>query len=373
MDCTVSKTDLLKLVNRAVSIAESKSTMPILSNVLLTAQDGKLKIDATDLYLAISGSSDTVEVKAPGAVAVSAKDLFERCRLMPAGPIRLTSKDGASLVMKAGGSARKYSLRGMPGSEFPPMPFPAEGSPTLAIDVAVLQQLISNTIFSVSTDESRAHLNAALFEWEKDTVRMVSTDGHRLSKIEVKIEGRQASAKMLIQLKALQELRRMCDEKEDKAGQLNIIQSGNSAFFQGSGGFTFSVKLVDAVFPSYEQVIPKNSTKTVKVPRAAFADALRAVSVAASEKTGAVKLTLDKNSLKISSESPESGDGEDEILSDYSGAPFSIGFNAKYFLDALGALDEEEITLGLGDDLAPCVIKPVGSRQYLGVVMPMRI
>ena len=169
------------------------------------------------------------------------------------------------------------------GRRLPPAPHPAEGAPTLALDVACSQELIAKTHFSISTDETRAHLNSALFEWDGDVVRMVTTDGHRLSKMEVKVAGRQASATMLIPLKAMQELRRLCDEalaesaegggKDAPKPQLQITQSGSRAFFQGAG-MTFSVKLVDAQFPPYAQVIPQNASKKVRVPSAAFADAL---------------------------------------------------------------------------------------------------
>src|SRR5580658_3878477 len=212
MELTVPKKDLLKLLTRMQGVAERKSTMPVLSNVLL-AVDGPsvLRVAATDLYLALLGRVPA-DVSKGGSVAVSAKDLLERIRMMPEGPIHLASQDNATTTIKAAGSARRYTLRGMPGEDFPPLPVPAEGSPSLALDVAVLQELVAKTHFSISADETRAHLNSALFEWDGDVVRMVTTDGHRLSKMEVKVQGRQASATMLIPLKAIQELRRLCDE-----------------------------------------------------------------------------------------------------------------------------------------------------------------
>src|SRR5437868_6561178 len=247
MELTVAKKDLLKIVARMQGVAERKSTMPVLANVLL-AVDGTnaLRLAATDLYLSLLGRIPA-DVSKPGSVAVSAKDLFERVKMMPDGPIVITSQDNATTTIKAGGSARRYTLRGMPGDDFPPLPTPAEGSPSLALDVDVLQELIAKTHFSISTDETRAHLNSALFEWDGDVVRMVTTDGHRLSKMEVKVSGRQASATMLIPLKAIQELRRLCDEalyespqkdspkataNDTGRPQLQITQSGSSAFFQ---------------------------------------------------------------------------------------------------------------------------------------------
>lgn len=378
MEIVVAKKDLLRLVARMQGVAERKSPMPVLSNVLLTV-DGPnaLRIAATDLYLAISGKVNA-DVKKGGAVAVPAKDLLERVKMMPDGPVHVSTQDNSATTLKASGSARRYTLRGMPGEEFPPLPQPAEGAASLSLDVHVLSTLIAKTHFSISTDESRPHLNSALFEWNGDVVRMVTTDGHRLSKLDAKVPGRQASATMLIPLKAIHELRRLCDEMlsekdKDAPAEMSISQSGSSAFFQG-GGTTFSVKLVDAQFPPYAQVIPQKTEKKVRVHRLAFADALRAVSVAASERTGGVKLSLGNKSMRISTESPESGDGSDEVPIEFSGPPMTIGFNAKYFLDVLGALDgEDDIELGLSGELDPAVLRPTSDLQFLAVVMPMRI
>lgn len=390
MELTVAKKDLLKIVARMQGVAERKSTMPVLANVLLAVDGEKtLRLAATDLYLSLLARVPAI-VDKPGSVAVSAKDLFERVKMMPDGPIVIAAQENATTTLKATGSARRYTLRGMPGDDFPPLPQPAEGSPSLALDVDVLSELIAKTHFSISTDETRAHLNSALFEWDGDVVRMVTTDGHRLSKVDVKIAGRQASpAPMLIPLKAIHELRRLCDEMmgEDAGGffedgakkkpALLITQSGSSAFFQGAGT-TLSVKLVDAQFPPYAQVIPQAGDKVVRAPRAAFAEALRAVSVAASERTGGVKLSFAKGTMRITSESPESGDGFDEIPVEYAGPSISIGFNAKYFLDVLGAISDEEVAIGLSGELDPAVVRPAGAtttadRQFLAVIMPMRI
>lgn len=388
MELTVAKKDLLKIVARMQGVAERKSTMPVLANVLLAADgNNALRLAATDLYLSLMGRIPA-DIAKGGSVAVSAKDLFERVKMMPDGPVVIASQDNATTTIKASGTARRYTLRGMPGDDFPPLPQPAEGSPTLALDVDVLAELIAKTHFSISTDETRAHLNSALFEWDGEVVRMVTTDGHRLSKVDVKVSGRQASATMLIPLKAIQELRRLCEEMladgstsgeggAKKKPELLITQSGSSAFFQGAGT-TFSVKLVDAQFPPYAQVIPQQSDKVVRAPRSALADALKAVSVAASERTGGVKLSLTKGSMRITSESPESGDGFDEIPVEYAGPNMSIGFNAKYFLDVLGAISDEEVAVCLSGELDPAVLRPAGAtsssdRQFLSVVMPMRI
>jgi DNA polymerase-3 subunit beta len=228
------------------------------------------------------------------------------------------------------------------------------------------------------------HLNSALFEWEGERVRMVTTDGHRLSKLEVRVAGKQASASMLIPLKGVLELKRLCDEARSESAKsesgedgstLQIVQSGPNAFFQLSG-FQFSVKLVDAQFPPYQQVIPETSERAIRAPRLALADALRAVALAASDRTGGVKLTLGAGKVRFESESPESGEGFDEVNVDYDGNEVTIGFNARYFLDVLGAIEDDEIVLGISGELDPAVVKPAtesAEQSYLAVVMPMRI
>jgi len=382
MDVTVPKKELLRLVGRCQGVADKKSTMPALSNVLLSVNGpSELRVAATDLYLAVSGTASGVDVKKGGSVAVPAKDLYERIKMMPDGPLHIVTNDGFSTTIKAGASARRYTLRGMPGEDFPTLAEPDPKAATLELEIEALAKLIARTHFSISTDETRAALNSALFEWDGDRVRMVTTDGHRLSKMELRVAGRQATATMLIPLKAIGELRRLADEaraeggKEGDPPKVSITQSGPNAFF-GIAGTTFSVKLVDAQFPPYSQVIPQTSDRAIRVPRAPFADALRAVSLAASDRTGGVKLEVTSGAMRITSESPETGDGFDEIGVDYSGPEVVIGFNAKYFLDVLGALDDEEVVLGIGGDLDPAVIKPAGEsddQSYKAVVMPMRI
>jgi DNA polymerase-3 subunit beta len=268
----------------------------------------------------------------------------------------------------------------IPGTEFPALPKPEPNAPSLKLPVDVLARLIARTHFSISTDETRAHVNSALFEFAGDRARMVTTDGHRLSKMEVAVDGASATTTMLIPLKAVSELRRLCDDARAEAGKgealdVVIAQSGPNAFFE-LGGMRFSVKLVDAQFPPYQQVIPKATERTIRAPRKALADALDAVRIAASDRTGGVKMTTSSGTLRITSESPESGHGYDEIPIDFSGAEVTIGFNAKYFLDVLGALDDEEVALGVSGELDPAVLRPATESEresFVAVVMPMRI
>jgi len=382
MHVVVSKKDLLRVLSRCQAVADKKSTMPVLGNVLLeTSGNDTLRLAATDLYLAVSGTV-SAQVEQTGSIAIGAKDLFERVKLMPEGQIAIAATEGSTTTVRAVGAARRYTLHGIPGEEFPALPRPDDGAQVLNLDVVTLAGLIGSTMFSISTDETRMHLNSALFEWDADHVRMVTTDGHRLSKSEVVLSDKEATATMLIPLKGVAELKRLCDEarnesSEDQgeARQLTMVQSGPNAFFD-LAGFQFSVKLVDGQFPPYEQVIPETSERAVRAPRLAMADALRAVSVAANDRTGGVKVTLSPGKMRFESESPESGEGFDEVPVEYDGAEVTIGFNARYFLDVLTAMDADEILLGLSGELDPAVLKPVSERaeaSYLSVIMPMRI
>lgn len=378
MHVIVAKKELLRVLGRCQGVADKKSTMPILGNVLLEASKSSLGLSATDLVLAVHGEVDA-EVKKQGSIAVGAKDLFERVRMMPEGQLSLEVDEGSTMVIRATTSARRYTIHGVPGEEFPNLP-KADGKDWIELEASVMSRLISSTHFSISTDETRLHLSSALFELEDNRLRMVTTDGHRLSKMEIRAPEVSGAGTMLIPLKGTLELRRLCDEAiSDHSGEgapkIRLMKSGPNVYCQ-LAGFRFSVKLVDAQFPPYQQVIPSQSASAVRAPRGALSDALKAVSIAASDRTGGVKLTLSSGALRVESESPEAGEGFDELSVDYEGEGLTIGLNAKYFLDVLGAITDDEVILGLSGELDPAVVRPGGEasdRDYLAVIMPMRI
>jgi DNA polymerase-3 subunit beta len=383
MQVVVSKKDLLKVLSRCQGVADKKSTMPVLGNVLLEVKGpDRLRVAATDLYLAMSTTLQA-DVQAGGSVAVGARDLLERVRMMPDGPLAISVSANSATTIRAVGSARRFTLHGVPGDEFPTLPEPDPNAPVLTLDARALSRLIASTYFSISTDDTRLHLNSALFEWDGEHVRMVTTDGHRLSKMEMLVRGKHASTTLLIPLKGVLELKRLCDETAGEAkgesgndvSEIKIVQGGPNAFFELEG-LRFSVKLVDAQFPPYQQVIPERSEHSVRAPRLQLADALRAVSVAASDRTGGIKLSLSAGKMRFESESPESGEGFDEVAVDYDGVEITVGFNARYFLDLLGAIEDDEVVLGISGELDPAVVRPStasGNSTYLAVVMPMRI
>jgi len=378
MHVTVSKKDLSRVLARCQGVADKKSTMPVLGNVLLEASQGALRLSATDLVLAVTGEVPA-DVTKPGSVAVGAKDLYERVRMMPEGQLALEVNESSATTIRSLTSARRYTIHGVPGEEFPSLPKPEKGEP-LELDAALVSRLISSTHFSISTDETRMHLSSALLEMETNRLRMVTTDGHRLSKMEIRAPEVKTTGSMLIPLKGIVELRRLCDEAVTEATgetvpKIRLLESGPNVFAE-LAGFRFSVKLVDAQFPPYQQVIPAQSEHVIRAPRGFLADALKAVSLAASDRTGGVKITLSEGILRVESESPEAGEGFDELAVDHRGPTLTIGLNARYFLDVLGAITDDEVILGISGELDPAVIRPGGDatdRDYLAVVMPMRI
>jgi DNA polymerase-3 subunit beta len=377
LSVTVNRSDLLRVLERCQGVANAKTTMPILANVLIEAdQSGSteptLKLSATDLYLGIVGSAPAA-VETAGSVCLPARDLLERVKFMPDGEFTITTSDACVTMIKAKGSQRRYTLNGQPGEEFPTLPAPDLDAPVLTLKVSTLAQLINATHFSISPDETRLHLNSALVEWQGNRIRMVTTDGHRLTKCELTTET-EADATMLIPLKGIQELLRLCSEFKGAAETIEIQRSGVCAFFR-VGGFQFSVKLVDAQFPPWAQVASPGIEEQINVPRAALADTLKAVSVAASDRTGGVKLTVETGKLRIESESLDSGQGFDEIPIEYEGTKRVVGFNSRYMLDVLGATAAEEVEIGLSGELDPIKMVPIGDAggELLAILMPMRI
>ena len=376
MHAVVPKRELVRILSRCQGVADRKSTMPVLGNVLVEASsDHSLRVSATDLYLSVSGRV-RAEVEKEGSVAIGAKDLFERVKMMPEGSISLSVQGDGAVTLRARGQARRYTLKGLPGSEFPKLPAPATDTPELSLPVSTLAQLIAKTHFSIAADDTRPHLNSALLQWEGETVRMVTTDGHRLSKMEVALPGSVSETSMLIPLKGIQELKKLCDEaKAESVSDLALLRSGTTAFFR-MPDYQLSVKLVEVQFPPYQQVIPASTQHRVSAPRALLADSLRAVSVAASDRTSGVKLTFGPNVIRFSSETPDSGDGFDEVAVEYEGDEVTVGFNATYLLHVLAATDAEDIVLGISGELDPATVEPgqqPDGEQFLAVIMPMRI
>ncbi len=379
MELVISKKNFLRGLARTHGVADRKSSMPILSNILLTTDSTtSLRFAATDLYLGVAATAPA-EVKKGGSIAVSARTLFEIVKNLPEGDVHWTVGPNHAAEIRSG--KVRFRIPGMPGDDFPALPSPGS-SDFFSVDAEILGDLITKTQYSMSTDDTRPHLAGALFEGEGKIVRMVTTDGHRLSKIDHKLDesAPMLSFSMLVPNKGIAELKRLIDDakadakanKEEGRPQISVATAGGSAFFKREG-IVLSVKLADEQFPPYGRVIPQQQEKRVVMSRAGLIEALKRMSLVSSDTSGGVRFMVSAGSLRIVSENPDIGEGSEELDVDYAGEAITIGFNAKYILDVLGSLTDDEVALELAGELDPGVLRPAGDTMFVGVVMPMRI
>jgi len=376
MELTLTKKELVRSLARTHSVADRKSSMPILSNILLSTEGDKtLRFAATDLYLSVTSTS-AAEVKKAGSAALPARTLFDIAKNLPEGDVSVKALDNHAVEIR-GGRAR-FKIPAMPGHDFPTLPSPSNVELSLLV-AEDLGRLIALTHYSMSSDETRPHLAGALLEGDGKLVRMVTTDGHRLSKAEYKQQGtgKLLNFHMLVPGKGVGELRKLIDEakgakSDDGPATVGVGSLGGNAFFK-HGDVLLSVKLAEEQFPPYAKVIPKTTQRRVTLGRQVLIDALKRIGLVANDKSGAVRFHVEPGLLRITSENPDVGEGSEELDVDFAGEGTEIGFNVRYLLDALSGLTEDEVALELGGTLDPGVIKPVGPTDFIGVIMPMRI
>ncbi len=378
MKLTIARDEFVQGLARAHGVADRRSSMPVLANVLLeTEGPGGLRISATDLHLGITGIVPA-RVDNGGATTAAARTLFDIVRNLPQGEVSLSVDDNQWLEVRCG--RVHYRIAGIPAEDFPELPA-SEEVEFFCLDADLLSSIIEQTYFSISTDEGRPHLNGALFQGEGSLLRMVATDGHRLCLIEKNIADSEAKLdfSMLVPLKAILELRRLLDEG---AGDIEVGAAGPNAFFRrnlaGSGEgveteITMSVKLVEARFPPYGKVIPKTTERDVIVERQLLLEALRRASLISRDKSAAVRIVFGENRIIVASDNPDVGEASEEIDAEYSGEKLTMGFNGRYFMETLAALDAGRIMLSLNGSTDACVVKPAEETGFIGVVMPMRL
>jgi len=374
MKIRIARDELLTGLQRVQGVVEKRNTMPALSNILLeTKQDG-VELVATDLEIGIRGHYKA-EVLEPGSVSVSARKLFEILREMPDSEIAITTQDNNWVQIHSG--KIQFKIVGLPGTDFPALPT-VEREGRVSISGSGFASLIRKTMFAVGDNDARYILNGLLITLvsndKKVMMRLVGTDGHRLAVAESELAQDAVSEmpkeiRAIIPRKAAQEMRRLLEEE---AGEPLLGFTKNLVTFQRSGVFLTS-RVMEGTYPNYQQVIPKDNTKKATVDRAALEAALRRVAVLSRDKTNAVRLTLDAEMLTLYSSNPDLGEATEELPVQYRGESLTTGFNARYFLDALAAMDSEIVHLEMKSALSPCVLKPEGDPGFLCVVMPMKV
>lgn len=365
MEFTIQKTEFLRGLRIAQSIADRKSTMPMLANVLLRAiGTDKLLVAATDLNVSVSAELASAN-RNDGGLTLSAKALHEIIVNMPGEEISLRRAENNWAEIKAGKVS--YRLVGMPDRDFPRVPDHREVD-YAEVNATFFREMIERTLFSVCNDETRFHLNGVLFESDGEIAKMVSTDGHRLALIERELKGAPPlTSGIIIPKKGLVEIKR-------------LLEGANSCrlavktpyIFVAVEGLALAIKLIDSQFPPYDQVIPKDHERRVVVDRLLLLNALKRAQLMSSETRG-VKFSLREGTVLLTCDNPDMGEVREELDADYSGEEMSIGFNGKYVVEFLNAMSDDQIAFELKGELDPGLIRPISGEEYLGVVMPMRI
>ena len=374
MKLSITRSEFLRGLSRIQSIVEKRNSMPILANVLIEAprkgKEAALHLSATDLEVGIR-SRHRANIQETGGLTVSAKKLFEIIRELSDENIELSTTANSYLQICCDRS--RFTLAGTAAEEYPTLP---EFSPekTVPIPAAILSGMIERTMYAASLDETRYNLNGVYLEILEDTgaIRLVATDGHRLACVDREIEGDTSAltSGVIIPRKGLAELKRLIDE--DDAEEIDLAFGNNSGFAR-KGDVTLVMRLIEGEFPNYNQVIPKNLTKHLILQTDTLVQAVHRVALLSSERSRAVKLELSEGRLVITSSNPDLGDAREELDIDYAGETLAIGFNAKYLLDAIAAVQSKEIRFSFQDELSPSRITPPDDDTTLAVVMPMRI
>jgi DNA polymerase-3 subunit beta len=338
-----------------------------LANVLLrTEGKDKLLCGATDLSVTTLALLDA-EVEKEGGLTVSARQLHEIVKGLPGDEVRVRRTEQNWAEIRSG--KVEFKVVGIPDRDYPKLP-PVQEAETTRFEPKVLREMIGKTVFSISQDETRQHLAGVLFESDGTTARMVSTDGHRLSKVGRPLAGGpKLSTGILIPRKGIIEMRRALEEREAPA-ELGIFQG---QVVLKADDVTLAVKLIEGQFPPYEQVIPKDNEKTFVVARSALLDALKRVAIMSSDKTWGIRFGVEKGKIRIESDNPDLGAAREEIDVAYKGASIQVGFNARYLVELISEIDTAEVRVELAGELDPGVFRPADGSDYVGVVMPMRL
>jgi DNA polymerase-3 subunit beta len=366
MKVTVDKSELQKCVNVVSNAVSAKSAMPILSNILVEVKEKekKLRFIATDLEVGVEYEI-SAEVSDKGGITLPAKKLSDIVRELPDAPVTITTEDNTAKVEC---EKTVFTLSGMPKEDFPSLPaFPKSGA--FELPQKIWKTIVRKTSFAVSTEEMRYALNGLYFWAQDNELRMVATDGRRLSFIKNSLEEKiKEKVGVIIPIKAIQELQSILGEE----GNITIASTGTQIFFKTEQSMVTS-RLIEGQFPSYEQVIPKFCEKKVGLKTARFLQSIRRVSVLASEKTNQIKLTIQRQNIQVSANTPEIGEAKDEFDAVYDGEEVQVAFNGKYLIDILKNIDSEEVSLELNQPLTPGVIKPAGDDNYINVIMPIKL
>jgi len=368
MNLTISKEQIINGLQAVQNIVSTRTTLPILSNVLLRAEGDRLEFTATDLDVTVACGVEA-KVKMPGASTVPVKKLFGIVRELNNMEIDMEVDEKNTCTIRSGSSF--YKINGLGADEFPPLPTFKEDK-KVVLPQETLKSMMKKTSFAISTDESRYVLNGIFISLKDHKMTMVATDGRRLALVDEEMDvAEKSQGEFIVPAKAVNELNRLLQDK----GEVELRYAENQASFtlkdEKGASVLIVTKLIEGNYPNYRQVIPAETKERVPLMREEFLHALRRAEIMTSEKSNSVKLSFGKNKLEITANSPEVGEAKETLAINYKGADIAIAFNPKYMIDPLNALPNDEIFIELIDELSPGVVKING--PFLYVVMPMRL
>ena len=368
MKLTITREQLQEGLVAVAASVPAKTTLPILSNILLEATKDGIRLSGTDLDIAVS-TTVAASVDQEGAITLPARKLVEIVRELPSAAIRLTASGEQRVTIECGRS--RFRLLGLPKEEFPAFPS-VKFDGGWRSSSGDLQKLIGHVAFAASTEESRPILNGVLWELRPERMRMVATNGHRLARMDVPTAGdSSAQADLIVPPRALEQIRRLFGADE----QVEIARSENHLGFRSASTQIFT-RLIEGPYPNYEQVIPRENDKAATADKAAFAAALRRMSIVASDQTHRIRMAFANGSCKLSVQTPDLGEAQEEITVTYEGDPLEIGFNASYLLEILKYIPTDEVRMTFKAPERAATCEPVGwadPSSYLTLVMPLRL
>lgn len=366
MKLTISRSALLKPVQSVIGVVERRQTMPVLANVLLVAKGKEISVTGTDLEVELVARSGADKIDVPGEVTVPGRKLLDICRCLPEDAAVQLHLDGDRLVVKSGRS--RFVLATLPAGDFPVID-DVQPVHSLQLSAAQLRGLLEKTQFAMAQQDVRYYLNGLLLETSKKVVRAVATDGHRLAVSELRLGEQAAGAhQVIIPRKGVQELQRLLNG--DGAVELAIGANHVRATIDE---IRFTSKLIDGRFPDYERVIPKPCGNALKAGRDILRQALQRAAILSNEKYRGIRLDLGEGVLRIQANNPDQEEARDEIEVEYAGDALEIGFNVNYLLDALGAVESDNVQIDFVDANSSCLISAPEGAQTRYVVMPMRL
>jgi DNA polymerase-3 subunit beta len=376
MNFEIERREFLKGLGLMQSVAGRKTTLPILSHMLLEWDQNSLYLTGTDLETGIREEL-TATIQQKGKASVSAKKLYEIVRELPDETIHLQKKENQWITLQCGKSI--FNLAGLDPEEFPALPACQEENFS-TVSTHLIREMIEKTVFAASNEESRYHLNGVLFtqskQGGKEILRMVATDGHRLSLVDRENQPIRGIEKgLIIPKKGILEIKKIIGDRDEEE-EMGIYFNSTHGFFKMGRSLTV-IRLIDGEFPEYEQVVPKGNDKKLVIGREKMYSSLKRVSTMASERVEGVKFSLKKNIMEMSSYHQDFGDAKEEVEVTYEGPPLQVGFNARYLMEALNIMDTDEVLMELKDEGSPGILKPSspppGASNQLCIVMPMRL